>query len=298
MTHVLVLTADPAAPVLDDSKLAALRASLAPEFGEAKAPVWLAPGVAAELHLAGGEAQRIADFARAGLAGLPVDVNVVPLQGRAKRLLVADMESTLIENEMLDDIAHLLGIGERVSAITRRAMNGELDFRAALAERVGLLKGQHVSILERAAAGIKAIPGGATLAATMKANGALTAIVSGGFTFFTARVRDALDFDRDYSNVLEIAGEHLAGTVAEPVLGREAKLATLEKLAAERDLPLDATISVGDGANDLAMLGAAGFGVAFRAKPAVAAQARLRIEHCDLTGLLYLQGYSRDRFVG
>ncbi len=298
MTHVLVLTADPAAPILDDSKLAALRASLVPEFGEAKAPVWLAPGVAAELHFAGGEPQRVADFARASLAGLPVDVNVVPAAGRAKGLLVADMESTLIENEMLDDIAHLLGIGERVSTITRRAMNGELDFRAALAERVGLLKGQHVSILERAASGIAAIPGGATLAATMKANGALTAIVSGGFTFFTNRVRAALGFERDYSNILEIAGEHLAGTVAEPVLGREAKLATLEKLAAERGLSVDATIAVGDGANDLAMLGAAGFGVAFRAKPTVAAQARLRIEHCDLTGLLYLQGYSRDRFVG
>lgn len=298
MTHVLVLTADPAAPILDDSKLAALRASLAPEFGEAEAPAWLAPGIAAELFPRTGDPARVAELARAALGSLPVDVNLVAAEGRQKRLLVADMESTLIENEMLDDIAHLLGIGERVSTITRRAMNGELDFRAALAERVGLLKGQHVSILERAAAGIKAVPGGATLAATMKANGALTAIVSGGFTFFTNRVRDALDFDRDYSNVLETAGEHLAGTVAEPVLGREAKLATLEMLAAERDLPLDATIAVGDGANDLAMLGKAGFGVAFRAKPAVAAQATLRIEHCDLTGLLYLQGYSRDRFVG
>ena len=298
MTQILVLTANPAAAILDDSKLAQLRASLVPEFGEAKAPVVLAPGIAAEFHPMGGEPLRIAEFARAALGSLPVDINLVPAEGRAKRLLVADMESTLIENEMLDDIAHLLGIGARVSEITRRAMNGELDFRAALAERVGLLKGQHVSILERAATGIKAIPGGATLAATMKANGAYTAIVSGGFTFFTARVRAALGFDVDYSNLLEIAGEHLAGTVAEPVLGREAKLATLERLAAERDLAIDATLAVGDGANDLAMLGQAGFGVAFRAKPTVAAQARLRIDHCDLTGLLYLQGYSRDRFVG
>jgi len=298
MKSVLVLTANPADPVLDDTSLAALRASLVPEFGEAAPPVWLARGIAAELHPGGGDPARIAELARAALGGLRVDANVVPAEGRAKRLLVADMESTLIENEMLDDIAHLLGIGARVSEITRRAMNGELDFRAALAERVGLLKGQPVSILERAAAGIKAVPGGATLAATMKAHGAFAVIVSGGFTFFTARVRDALDFDRDYSNTLDIADGKLEGTVAEPVLGREAKRAALEALAAERDLPLDATIAVGDGANDLAMLAAAGMGVAFRAKPAVAREARLRVDHGDLTALLYLQGWPRDRFVG
>lgn len=298
MNPVLVLTTNPANPVLDDSRLADLAASLGAEFGLAHAPKWLAPGVAAEIGFSGGEPARIADMARAELGGAPVDANVVPSEGRAKRLLVADMESTLIENEMLDDIAHLLGIGERVATITRRAMNGELDFRAALAERVGLLKGQHVSILERAAAGIRVVPGAATLAATMKANGAYTAIVSGGFTYFTARVRAALGFDEDRSNILDIAEGHLAGTVAEPVLGREAKLEALERLAAARDLPIETTLAVGDGANDLAMLGRAGFGVAFRAKPAVAAQATIRIEHCDLTGLLYLQGYPRDRFVG
>jgi phosphoserine phosphatase len=298
MNPVLVLTANPADPVLDDNRLADLAASLGAEFGVRAPPEWLAPGVAAEIALTGGDFARIAEMARAELGDTRADANVVPAEGRAKRLLVADMESTLIENEMLDDIAHLLGIGERVATITRRAMNGELDFRAALAERVGLLKGQHVSILERAAAGIRVVPGATTLAATMKANGAYTAIVSGGFTFFTARVRQALGFDSDRSNVLEIAGEHLAGTVAEPVLGREAKLEALRRLAAERDLDLSATIAVGDGANDLAMLGKAGMGVAFRAKPAVAAQAAIRIEHCDLTGLLYLQGYPRDRFVG
>lgn len=298
MNPVLVLTANPADPVLDDNRLADLAASLGAEFGLRGKPRWLARGVAAEIEFSGGDPARIADMARAELGETRADANVVPSEGRAKRLLVADMESTLIENEMLDDIAHLLGIGERVSAITRRAMNGELDFRAALAERVGLLRGQPVAILERAATGIRAVPGAATLAATMKANGAYTAIVSGGFTFFTARVRAALGFDEDRSNVLEIADGHLAGTVAEPVLGREAKLEALESLAADRDLPVETTLAVGDGANDLAMLARAGFGVAFRAKPAVAREAKLRVDHGDLTALLYLQGYPRDRFVG
>jgi phosphoserine phosphatase len=297
MTHVLVLTSNPQAGALAEEIYRNLRDALAGEFGEIAPPKRLDRASAAEFHPREGEAERLVAFVRAKTDAAKFDVNAVPAVGRRKKLLVADMESTLIENEMLDDIAHLLGIGERVASITRRAMNGELDFRAALAERVGLLKGRDAAILERAAEGIKPIPGGAVLARTMKANGALTAIVSGGFTFFTGRVREALGFERDYANTLLLDGDKLAGDVAEPVLGREAKLATLERLAGELGISPREAIAVGDGATDLAMLGAAGMGVAFRAKPVVAAQAKIRIEHGDLTALLFLQGYSADGFV-
>ncbi|MFN8702924.1 MAG: phosphoserine phosphatase SerB [Rhodospirillales bacterium] len=290
MKLVLVLTADPAKPALDAATLAEFAAA----FGPARI---LAPGIAAELYPNDEDPARILATSRTLVGARAIDANVVPALGRKKRLLVADMESTLIENEMLDDLAERLGIGPHVAAITRRAMNGELDFRSALTERVGLLKGHDEALLAQAAEGIRIVPGAATLAATMAANGALTAIVSGGFTFYTSRMRRQLGFARDYANTLNVENGKLLGTVAEPILGREAKLATLEKLAAEIEAPLAATLSVGDGANDLAMLGAAGFGVAFRAKLAVAAQARLNIVHCDLTALLYLQGYAANEFA-
>lgn len=288
---VLVLTANPAVPAIDARALESA-------IGIDRATRVLAPGTAVEIYPKPDDPARILERARAAIGDAPIDANLVPADGRRKRLLVADMESTLIENEMLDDIAELLGIGAHVAAITRRAMNGELDFRAALTERVGLLAGKPADLLARAASGIREVPGARTLAATMRANGARTAIVSGGFTYFTALVRERLGFEQDFANSLDLAGDKLAGTVAEPILGREAKLATLEKLAAEIGAPLEATITVGDGANDLAMLGAAGFGVAFRAKPAVAAQARFNIRHGDLTALLYLQGYEKGQFVG
>jgi len=210
---------------------------------------------------------------------------------------VADMESTVIENEMLDELAAFLGLRDRIAAITARAMNGEIDFGGALKERVGLLKGLAVNKLDEAAKRIRYTQGGATLVATMKKHGAHCALVSGGFTYFTAMVRRALGFDSDSANVLKHQDGRLSGAVEPPILGKEAKLATLQRLAAQCGISTADAVSVGDGANDLPMLKAAGLGVAFRAKPAVAAEVGARIDHGDLSALLYLQGYRRSEFV-
>ncbi len=203
----------------------------------------------------------------------------------------------MIENEMLDELSDFLGLREKIAGITARAMNGEIDFEGALKERVSLLKGLPVARLDEAAKRIRYVPGGATLIATMKKHGTRCALVSGGFTHFTAMVRDRLAFDLDAANTLVHDGKTLSGTVAPPILGKEAKLATLQRLAAERGLGLGDALGVGDGANDLPMLQAAGLGVAFRAKPAVAAQTAARINHGDLTALLYLQGYRQSDFI-
>jgi phosphoserine phosphatase len=256
--------------------------------GEVGTPDWLAPGIACEIAFDG----------TTKAVSLPgVDAVVLPAAGRRKRLLVADMESTMIENEMLDELADFLGLRERIAAITARAMNGELDFAAALAERVGLLKGLPVGKLDAAAKRIRYTRGGATLVATMKKHGAACALVSGGFTYFTAMVRKALGFNVESANVLKLDGGTLAGTVELPILGKEAKLATLDRLCLERGLHVGEALTVGDGANDLPMLKAAGLGVAFHAKPVVAAEVGARIDHGDLTALLYLQGYRRSDFV-
>lgn len=232
--------------------------------------------------------------ARAAIA--TADVNVVAASGRRKRLLVADMESTLIENEMLDDLAALAGIGAAIAAITRRAMNGEVEFREALRERVALLKGLPEARLRQAAAGIRIMPGAETLVRTMRAHGAFTAIVSGGFRFFTGLMRERLGCDHDEGNELEFEAGVLTGRVREPVLDRDAKLAALRRLALRQGASEAEALAVGDGANDVPMLRAAGLGVAFRAKPSVAASVGVRIGHGDLTALLYLQGYRREEF--
>jgi len=226
-----------------------------------------------------------------------VDAVFVPADGRRKKLLVADMESTVIDNEMLDELADFLGLRDKIAAITARAMNGEIDFASALAERVGLLKGLPVARLDEAAKLIRYTPGGATLVATMKQHGAYCALVSGGFTYFTRLVAAKLGFDFDTANVLAHDGKALAGTVEPPILGKEAKLAALRHLSSARGVATAEAVSVGDGANDVPMLQEAGLGVAFHAKPVVAAQVPVHIDHGDLTALLYLQGYRHSDFV-
>ena len=292
MSHVLVLTAAPDA-ALDPSIAMQAASALSGCGATPRGATWLAP-CACEIPFDGTpEAAAV----HAALAGAAVDVNVVPAAERRKKLLVADMESTLIENEMLDDLAAMIGIHDEVAEITRRAMNDEIDFRDALRERVALLAGLPVERMEEAAVGIRIMSGATTLAATMKAHGAYTAIVSGGFLFFTHLVRAKLGFDHDEGNDLEIASGSLTGEVREPVLNRDGKVAALKRLAHVQRLDLAAALTVGDGANDVPMLLAAGLGVAYRAKPAVAAKARVCIDHGDLTALLYLQGYRRDEFV-
>jgi len=225
------------------------------------------------------------------IGNIPLDLVAQPREGRRKRLLVADMESTIIANEMLDELADVLGLGPGIAEVTRRAMNGEIDFAAALRERVALLSGFPAAALDQAATRIRINPGAAQLVATMRGAGAYTALVSGGFRSFTRLVKARLGFDVEIANELVISEGRIAGRVQEPVLGRDAKLAMLNALAAERRLTLADTVAVGDGANDLAMLEAAGLGVAYHAKPIADEHARHRIRHADLTALLYAQGY-------
>jgi phosphoserine phosphatase len=234
---------------------------------------------------------------REALGSAPIDAIATPSTDRRKRLLVADMDSTFITGETLDELAAFAGLGEKIAAITARAMNGELDFEDALRERVGMLKGLSIDALEQTWRRVRLTPGALELVATMKAHGAYTALVSGGFTFFTSRVAALVGFDMHRSNELLDDGTMLTGRVAEPIVGRSAKLTILRELSARHGLPLSASLAVGDGANDLDMLRAAGLGVAFHARPIVAAAARARVDHANLRALLFAQGYAAGEFV-
>jgi phosphoserine phosphatase len=259
----------------------------------------LSPGEADDLFVEGGEAGALAQALIAPLDGLAVDWAVQPVAGRRKRLLIADMDSTIIGQECLDELADLAGVGAAVAAITERAMRGELDFEGALTERVAMIAGLPLSALQQCYdERVSLNPGARTLLATMRAHGAHAALVSGGFTFFTSRVAQAAGFDEHQANVLLDDGAALTGAVARPILGREAKREALLRLAAARGLEPQDAMAIGDGANDLAMLTAAGLGVAYRAKPVVAAQAHARITHGSLVSALFFQGYSRADFVG
>jgi phosphoserine phosphatase len=258
---------------------------------------YLGPG-AIDKHIEGAEARALREAAEDAIAALPVDVCVQPLEGRKKRLLVADMDSTIIGCECLDELADFAGKKAEIAAITERAMRGELAFEGALRERVGMLKGLDTGALQRCFdERVRLNPGARALVRTMTANGARCVLVSGGFEFFTGRVAQMAGFQHHRANRLLEDGGALTGQVGEPILGREAKLEALRAEAAALGISLADTLAVGDGANDLAMIEAAGLGVAYRAKPIVASQADARVDHSDLTALLYFQGYEAEAFA-
>ncbi|MFC7064568.1 phosphoserine phosphatase SerB [Brucella rhizosphaerae] len=282
------------------------KAPLVPSLGiKASAAVnatglyWLADGIACDIPLASGITQKEAETAlRASLDGAPVDVVVQEQDSRRKKILIADMDSTMIQQECIDELAEEAGLREHVAAITARAMNGEIEFEPALRERVALLKGLPLSVIDKViSTRISLMPGGVELVRTMRKHGAYTALVSGGFTSFTRRVAEMIGFHEDRANTLLHDGAHLSGTVSDPILGREAKVEKLIEIADRLGLTPQDAIAVGDGANDLGMIQLAGTGVALHAKPAVAAQAKVRIDHGDLTALLYIQGYRKSDFV-
>ena len=286
----LCLIANPAEPALTPRLVETIRRETGGEIN------WLAQPIACEI--AAPKSTDPAGIARALVGDEPIDVALVPAAHRRKKLLIADMDSTMIEQECIDELADALGIKAEVADITARAMRGELDFEGALKTRVQLLKGLERKAMEEVRRErITLAPGGRALVQTMRTHGAYTALVSGGFTYFAEHFAKRIGFDEFMANVLEFDGDQLTGTVADPIIGRAAKLNRLTTLAEEMGLQPDQTMAVGDGANDLDMIRAAGLGIALHAKPAVAAEADVRIDHGDLTALLYLQGYSDEEFV-
>jgi phosphoserine phosphatase len=288
---IATLLTNPETPKLDRVAVESLRDA----WGGGDA-LWLDPGVAAEFALEAVPANlwEVWD----GFQAMGIDLAVQPAVGRKKRMLIADMDSTMIQQECIDELADEAGVGPYVAGITARAMNGELEFEAALRARVGLLKGLEEAVIARVIRDrITLMPGGPALVATMRGNGGYAALVSGGFTAFTGAIAGVLGFDENRANTLLVESGRLTGAVAEPILGRAAKVQALEEISARLGISPAEAVAVGDGANDLGMLGLAGMGVALHAKPSVQAECQVRVNHGDLSALLYLQGYRREEFL-
>jgi len=297
MDNVLTLIAGHGLATLDASEVSEVRGALrgaGATVGEAR---WLSPERACDLDFSGLDPLAADGLARRVLEGWAVDVVAQKAEGRRKKLLVADMDSTMVTGETLDELADFAGLKDHIAGITARAMNGEIGFEAALRERVGLLKDLSADCLARTWERVEFTGGAHRLVRTMKKHGAFAVLVSGGFKFFTSKVREACGFDRDIANELIVADGRLTGQVGNTIIGREAKLATLNAVSAELGITPALAVAVGDGANDLDMIRAAGLGVAFHAKPVVAAEARVRVDHGDLTVLLYAQGYADSEMV-
>ena len=296
MSHVLSLIAADA-KALSANTIDRARRVLEEAAAEPATPDWLAPGEACDIPFTGAAEAALA-AARDAFADAPLDINVVPAAGRRKKLKLADMDSTLIEQECINELAAEIGKRDAVAAITESAMRGEIAFEPALRERVALLAGIPLAIAEKVRdARITLSPGAATLVATMRAAGAYTALVSGGFTLFTSDIAVRLGFHEHRANTLLHENRALTGEAKEPVLGRAAKEEAFDELAARLGLARKETLAVGDGANDAGMIQRAGLGIAYRGKPALRAMADAAIDHADLTAALYLQGYRRDEFV-
>ncbi|MBY5802781.1 phosphoserine phosphatase SerB [Rhizobium leguminosarum bv. trifolii] len=294
MALVATLVANPSNPVLTPEI-----AEQAAEAVNASGLYWLADGIACDIALRDGTDVQAAEAnILAVISSAPIDLVIQEQETRRKKLLIADMDSTMIGQECIDELAAEVGLKEKVATITARAMNGEIAFEPALRERVALLKGLPISVVDEVIAKrITLTPGGTELIATMKSKGHYTALVSGGFTVFTSRIAATLGFDENRANTLLEDGGILSGFVAEPILGKQAKVDALNEISARLGISPEEAIAVGDGANDLGMLHLAGAGVALHAKPAVAAEAQMRINHGDLTALLYIQGYRKTDFV-
>ena len=296
MPLIATLIANPTAQILDANLVKQVCAAIGVSDTQ-----WLAPNIACDIKLAQDDPRTCVDVyagIKQSLAYAPIDIAVQPIIGRRKRALIADMDSTMIEQECIDELAQYAGVKDQVSQITARAMNGEIDFEMSLRQRVELLRGLATNVIEDVIRDqITFTPGGKQLVATMKAHKSWCALVSGGFTAFTQIIAPHLGFDENHANTLLQHDAKLTGKVAEPILGMKAKVEALNDIAATKGITSKDFIAVGDGANDLGMLRAAGTGVALHAKPAVADKADIRIDHADLTALLYIQGYKQSEFA-